>query len=298
MSDESGQENLNAPSVEVRAREMGWKPAEEYNGPKDRWVDAQTFVDKGEQIMPILRANNERLEADNRRLSEQVTGATRALAEMRDSVAALEDFHSEETARKVKDAREKVLAELALANKDGDHVAAATLTGELSKLDADAAVAAAAPKDKPAANDDTAARNAALLNDPVSVAFRAQHPWYGDTTNPENRRRTSIALAIANELRFDPANAGLKGTAFLDKVIAETEKVMPRAARGNAERVGESRPSGGGGGSGAQGKTYADLPQDAKEACEKQGLRLVGENKVHKTIDSWRKRYAEIYFKE
>lgn len=31
---------------EVRARELGWKPLEEFNGPEDKWVDADEFVSR------------------------------------------------------------------------------------------------------------------------------------------------------------------------------------------------------------------------------------------------------------
>lgn len=40
-------------SVEDRAREQGWQPAEEYEGDKSKWVSAETFVAKGELISKI-----------------------------------------------------------------------------------------------------------------------------------------------------------------------------------------------------------------------------------------------------
>ncbi len=55
------------PSVEDRAREMGWRPKEEFKGDESRWVDAETFVDNGEKVLPIvqarLRKTEEQLEA-------------------------------------------------------------------------------------------------------------------------------------------------------------------------------------------------------------------------------------------
>lgn len=40
-------------SVEDRAREQGWRPKEEYDGDKSKWVSAETFVAKGELIGKI-----------------------------------------------------------------------------------------------------------------------------------------------------------------------------------------------------------------------------------------------------
>ena len=43
--DLSGQESP-APSVEEQARDMGWRPKEEFEGDEDKWVAAQEFVDR------------------------------------------------------------------------------------------------------------------------------------------------------------------------------------------------------------------------------------------------------------
>lgn len=40
-------------SIEDRAREQGWLPADEYEGDKSKWVSAETFLAKGELIAKI-----------------------------------------------------------------------------------------------------------------------------------------------------------------------------------------------------------------------------------------------------
>ena len=42
--------------IEQTARDMGWRPQEEFRGEASKWVDAQTFVSSGENFLPILRA--------------------------------------------------------------------------------------------------------------------------------------------------------------------------------------------------------------------------------------------------
>lgn len=56
------QEDQNAPSVEDRAMKMGWVPQEQFRGDPDKWRSAEEFVDRGEKMIPILRANIKRLE--------------------------------------------------------------------------------------------------------------------------------------------------------------------------------------------------------------------------------------------
>jgi hypothetical protein len=46
-------EVVQQPTIEDRAKEQGWRPKEEYEGPSDKWVSAETFVAKGELIEKI-----------------------------------------------------------------------------------------------------------------------------------------------------------------------------------------------------------------------------------------------------
>lgn len=52
---DSGEGEPVETSIEVRAREMGWKPLSEYRGPPGRWKPAAEFVSHGENTLPILR---------------------------------------------------------------------------------------------------------------------------------------------------------------------------------------------------------------------------------------------------
>ena len=54
---------------------------------------------------------------------------------------------------------------------------------------------------------------------------------------------------------------------------------------------------GGGGGSGAA-KTYADLPREAQEACDRFAKRLVGpkgSGRAYETVEAYRKHYVEDF---
>jgi len=53
--------------TETRARAMGWAPKEEFRGDPERWVDAETFVKRGEEELPIVR---ERLRTMTHKLTD------------------------------------------------------------------------------------------------------------------------------------------------------------------------------------------------------------------------------------
>lgn len=69
------------PTIEEIAREMGWKPLSEYNGPPGKWSDARTFVQRGESILPIMRAQNRELISEAIKSRKQVDSLTRTVTE-------------------------------------------------------------------------------------------------------------------------------------------------------------------------------------------------------------------------
>jgi hypothetical protein len=70
--------------MEQKARDMGWRPLEEFKGQEDRWVDAETFVERGETIMPILKERLGKMETTLNSLRDEnvkVTGSLHKLAD-------------------------------------------------------------------------------------------------------------------------------------------------------------------------------------------------------------------------
>ena len=93
VTDVETQENVEQQALEDRARRQGWRPKDEYNGPADRWVPAQEFLDRGEREWPILRERvrtmSDRLASTERELIEAkgwVKEQSTVLTELRDMV--------------------------------------------------------------------------------------------------------------------------------------------------------------------------------------------------------------------
>jgi len=70
--------------IEAEALKMGWKPKEKFTGPEGKWVDAKTYVERGEQILPIvqsqLRKTREEL-AEVRKAAQEWTELQKAAQE-------------------------------------------------------------------------------------------------------------------------------------------------------------------------------------------------------------------------
>ena len=67
---------------EAEARERGWRPLEEFKGDPASFVDAKTYVERAETVLPLVKAENARLKRDLselkrqfRQMSKHMTGA-------------------------------------------------------------------------------------------------------------------------------------------------------------------------------------------------------------------------------
>ena len=287
MSDES--EVQSDPKIEAKATSMGWVPQEKFRGDTSKWVDAQTFVERGEQFMPLLKANNRRLEEQHHATLQEVQRLNSLLEASQTAIAELKEFHDSDTRRAVEASKSRLLAELKAAKKDGDTDLEVELTDQLTEVNA--ALAKEVPKKKEEPVKQTESKI-----DPAFTAWqsREENSWFG-----KDRRKTTLAIAIAQELR--QAGDRTVGEAFYEKVSEELNATLGTKREEDDERpaskVGGSRGGSGNGGS-SGGKAYKDLPADAKAACEQQGSKLVGEGKAFKTKAEWQTYYADLYFKE
>lgn len=276
-------------NIEQEARSLGWVPKEHFRGDESRWVDAETFVERGHTVMPILKANNKRLESEVERLRGETAKLQQLFSASQESISELQKVHMDNTKAAVEKARRDLLQELKAAKEDGDVAREVELTDQLADVKAQQKVleaAAAAPRQQ-------APQQQQQPNDALHPDFKAwtqENTWFGT-----DERKTLRAMGIAQELRADPEFDDLKGRDFFDKVL-EVMNERTGGGRPSTSKVSGSRPSGGGGGSAK--KTYADLDADAKAACDKQAKKLVGEGRAFKDMDSWRQYYTNMVFGE
>lgn len=293
----AGEEETNGsgPSTEIisRAKEMGWAPKEEWRGNPEQWIDADVFVERGETLMPILKANNRKLTTELQHTRSQLSEAQRIIQANTEAIEELKNFQSTDLRKQVEQQRKEIKTAIATARKEGN------VEEELELLDqlGEATKALAEPTEpakakKPAAKPTEPEEKA--TDHPDWQAWARDNPWFGT-----DRRKTALAVGISDEMRADPQYNGLTHRAFLDAVSAEVEKTL--GGKSQTSKVEGGVGNGGGGGaasSSRNGKSYANLPPEAKAACEKQAARLVGEGRAYKTIEDWRKAYAIKYFEE
>ena len=248
MTDET-KETLEQPPEsnpnEDRARRMGWVPAEDFRGDPHKWVDADEFVKRGEDIMPILKERN-------RVLDGQLSAMQSELADMKATFKQFGEYHKQQIAaqyeRALKDLKKQQLAAVEI----GDVVAYQRAENEIGQvLDQAAKLQPQQVQPQPQQSDP--------MNDPVFKSWLAENQWYGKHVE---------ASGYANMAGDVLKNQGLTGKALLDAVAAEVKSKFPALVpKPKAAPAVEGDVPSQGGGKG--GKSYRDLPAAEKAACDR-----------------------------
>jgi hypothetical protein len=259
---EGSQEAPQEAQYESEARAQGWVAKEEFRGSENDWVDAETFVRRGREIMPILRKNNEKL-------LKELSEAKKAAEEARQAAREFREFQKEQFERKAKDL-ETQLEQLKIAKRDainegsGDRVLAIDdamdeLKEQRTQAKEDLKAAELKAKEVPQ-----------VTADPILNEWMDKNDWFG-----KDAKLTGIANGLGVELRKE--NPGLVGKAFLEKLDAELAEMIPsKFGKKTTFNPMEGTPNGTARPAASSGKkSYNNLPAEAKAACDKfvkQGL--------------------------
>ena len=234
-------------SVEKEAKLYGWVPKEEYRGDEHEWVSADSFVQRGKAINPILRKNNEQL-------LKRIDALERGGAQERETFKEFQQYR-EETIKKDYESQMRNLREAKkLAIDTGDGARAVEVDDAIEQLKTQ--------NEKPERRVST---NQPAY-DPTFEAWTKENDWFGK--DPE---MTAIANAYGPVLRHEDPYA--KGMEFLNRVSDKIKERFPDkfdgGKKGNGRERAISVEAGRPSGKRGNGKGYGDLPTEARAACDK-----------------------------
>lgn len=259
---ESQATNEVASEILHEAESQGWVPKERFRGNDSDWVDADTFVKRGREILPILRKNNENLMKDLSHTKEQ-------LREFREAAEEFKKFQKDAYERKAAD-YEKRIQEIkdsrAQAISDGDGQKVNALDDALDEAKENFKEARQAAKDVTSNTMPEVTDAPANTIDPSLQVWLDKNTWFGT-----DRRMTSIVNGIGESLRLEFPS--LKGQPFLDKLDEVLQEEFPTKFGNNKIKKSPGSPvesgSGRQGRSGGGSRSYDHLPADAKAACDR-----------------------------
>ena len=252
--------NNDATSSDVQheAESQGWVPKERYRGNEADWVDAETFVKRGREILPILRKNNENLVKDLNATKEQ-------LKEFREAAEEFKKFQKESYERKAQEYEQRIQdikESRAQAISDGDGQKVNALDDALDQAKDELKEAKQAVKD---ADKAPTTPQPDTTIDPGLQSWLDRNTWFG-----QDKRMTSIVNGIGESLRIE--FPGLKGQPFLDKLDEVLAEEFPNKFGNEKKQSPTSRVESGSGRAGRSGgnaQTYDNLPSEAKAACDR-----------------------------
>ena len=249
---------------EERARNMGWVPKEEFRGDESRWVDADTFLDRGDNMMPILKERYNSLET---RFEEQ----SKTLTELNSTIKSLVKMNKTASARAHKKAVEELKSKQRQAIETQDVDAYDRIDSQINNLQEELNVEVNA---EPSGNDG------------INEDFPEWHKgnlWYN-----QDHDMTAYANGIGPEIAKE--HPGLDGKAFYEKVTQKVKEVFPEKFENPKRKT--PNPVEGSGSDGdytppGKKKTFSDLPGDAKEICKQQ---------VKEGLFKDNQEYIDLYF--
>ena len=220
---------------EAEAREHGWTPKEDFKGDPTRWVDAESFVTRAEEIMPLLKAQNASMKREMADLKKQMRKASEhfSKAEERAYAQAMRDL----------EARQDQAAEV------GDVETVARIRDNIKAMSADVS--------------ETVNPVAAEAEEALE-AWTAENKWYAENSDLRE-------YAEFQATKYAGLTATMKPAEFFEFIGDKVKKQFPSEFAAKPGRPRPNNPVEGVGinrvGSGRRG--FADLPPEAQRACDK-----------------------------
>jgi hypothetical protein len=252
--------NAAGPEVEGFAKRLGWKPQDEFNGPKERWQDAEAFLKRAQEELPSARARLKFQDEFIRKMQTDLSATQKAAADAGSALKELLERDNKREERGFSFARQQIEARMDQAAKDADWDTYTRAKADLADLDK-LKPAAKAPEKKP--EDDKAPTQ--QQNDPVVAAWLRDNAWFN--TDAKLRR---AATAYEAGLHVDEPN--LLVAERLQKTTEEIKRLYPDKFENPARKQQSAVNSPTGQGvrqTQKKEKTVADLPAEDRAVMDR-----------------------------
>ena len=229
-------------NYEQEAQEQGWKPESDWNNPDKQWIDAQTFVEKGERIAGIARSKAERDKVQFENRIAKLEAANKEFGEYKDGQLARSEARN-------KDLLNELSRQRSQAVTDNDGEAFYKADREYQEV-------------KDSMNAPPSSSNGGNQPNPLFDAWLINNDWFN--TDP-------VLRTYAQGLDAQIANEGYLGPAYYTEMTKQVKAAFPdkfqnkrRSGATGVEPGGEleTKPA-------SNAHVYDNLPPEAKAACDK-----------------------------
>jgi len=251
---------------EQRARRMGWVPEDEWDADRAKeegrrkpshFLSAKEYVEKVESDLPVLRERNRFLDQEVKRFTTKLDDATRRIEEMGGLVKTLHEQNVKVGQRAYERARRELEAEMRQAVAEADVEKYEEKKQALEQLDQEHR--AQQPVEQK--GEDAPQQTQRAEPNPVVEQWIEDNKWFRT-----DHTLHQVAIVMHGDLLRSAPGLSLRDN--LDRVADEIKRRFPekfgnpaRAAPGTVARPAPGKQR-------SNGRTFADLPQDARDAYE------------------------------
>lgn len=188
-------------TVEERAAARGWRPQEEWEGEPDEWVDARTFVQKGE-LMDTIHAERKRAN----KLEKELGTVKSSVDEIRSHYEKMAKAEVEKTLKELKAKRRDAL-------RIDDHETVDEIEEQIEEI-----------KTEKSRIDSAKETNTPAPLPPEVQSWLGDNPWADENSSTYDAELASEALAL---LQLEVNRGGYAGKETLNKVKGKVERLYP-----------------------------------------------------------------------
>ena len=241
-----------SPEVESRAKSMGWIPKEEFKGDTSKWRPADEYVQRAEDLMPILRSQLGRYESKINQYESEITSLKSDLTAQKETSKKI--VKMSETAQKMayEQAKRDLTAKQIQAVADSDIDKWQALEEQKDNLA------------KPETIEIPEQAPTTPYNDTVFKQWHSTNTWY-----QQDKDMTEYAEFQAQKMIQQ--NPQMPYDQVLKTVEDRIKETFPNKFENPARQQASSVDSGSQRSVSDESgkKTYRNLPADAKEQCDK-----------------------------
>lgn len=256
---DNGSESESTTNYEQKAGEIGWTPLEKFRGDPEKFVDAKTFYEKAEHVLPIVKKQRDESRAD-------AAQSKIAYAELKKEVESIKSDAKEAIAfmrvgieREYQSKIDVLKQAKAVAVSEGDGTAVNRIDDQIDDL-----------KDKKKEEKEKVVEKVESQVPQLHPDFMKwvdENKWY--TTDAKLKKKADmLGVSYAEDER-------LTGPELWEAVKADIVKLYPDKFEDVTERIGAVRGGKTSSATNSKAKTFANLPSEAQAACDKwvkQGL--------------------------
>lgn len=250
-SQEVETQSTPARDYESEALKMGWIPQNKFRGDPEKWTDAETFVRRGEEYLPFIKAQNRDLEEKASTLEKKISDYDRQMKEMAKHLNKAEEVGYKKAVEEYKEMQKRAFQQ---GDEDAFNLATEKLD-ELSKEKPKKVIEIEEKDEKP---------EPIITSDQKELLdWHRDNPWF-----EKDQEMTAYAVSIANFINSTRPNIS-SNREYYDTVTEYVKKQFPDRFENKKQRAPSDVVEAPTGGKAVKKRSFERLPPEAQAACKR-----------------------------